>query len=62
MFMRWSSCHGDMYDIIYDAEGQASADICSCEGALMGFESGAVSAWLTKHFVTIFSKICNKGI
>ena len=26
----------------------------------MGLESQAVSAWVTKHFVTIFSKTCNK--
>ena len=28
-------------------------------GAVMGFESRAVSAWVTKHFVTSFSKTCN---
>ena len=30
-----------------------------CELAVMGLESQAVLAWVTKHFVTIFSKTCN---
>ena len=33
----------------------------SSEWAVMGLESGAVSAWVTKHFVTIFSKTCNNA-
>ena len=32
----------------------------SCEQAVMGLESRAVSAGVTKHFVTIFSKTCYK--
>ena len=32
----------------------------SHERAIMGLESGAVSARETKHFVTIYSKTCNK--
>ena len=34
----------------------------SCERAIMGLESPAVSALVTKHFVTIFSKTCNKKL
>ena len=34
---------------------QARADMGSCERAVMGFASLAVSVLLTKHFVTIFS-------
>ena len=30
--------------------------------AVMGLESQAVSARLTKHFVTIFSKTCNNEV
>ena len=32
----------------------------SPERAVNGLESGALSAWVTKHFVTIFSKTCDK--
>ena len=32
----------------------------SQEQAVMGLESCAVSAQVTKHFVSIFSKTCNK--
>ena len=32
----------------------------SCELAVMGLESQAVTARVTKHFVTIFSETCNK--
>ena len=32
----------------------------SCELAVMGLESRAVTAGVTKHFVTIFSETCNK--
>ena len=64
-----------MIDIIYDAEGvqegrywcmrgpiwvHPCADIGSCERAVMGLESRAVSARIIKHFNTIFSKPCNK--
>ena len=31
----------------------------SCERAVMGLESLSVSAHVTKHFVTLFSKTCN---
>ena len=30
-----------------------------CERAIMGLESRTVSAQVTKHFATIFSKTCN---
>ena len=33
----------------------------SYERAVMGLESQAVSAQVTKHFVTVFSKTCNKN-
>ena len=36
-------------------------NMISHEQAIMGLESRAVSAWVTKHFVTIFSKRCNIG-
>ena len=32
----------------------------SCECVVMGLKSPAVSALVTKDFVTIFSKTCNK--
>ena len=31
----------------------------SREWLVVGLKSRAASAWVTKHFVTIFSKICN---
>ena len=34
----------------------------SRERAIMGMESLAVSARVTKHFITIFSKACNHFI
>ena len=34
----------------------------SREWAVMGLESRAVSACVTKHFVTIFSKRCNNAL
>ena len=37
------------------------ADMGSCERAVMDFESQAVSAGVTKHFVTSFSKTCNNA-
>ena len=69
-----SSCRGDVNDVIYDAEGapegrygctqrliwvHVRANMGSCELAIMGLESRAVSAQLTKHFITILSKKCN---
>ena len=62
-----------MNDVIYDAEGaregqygcmqrliwvHVRADMGSCGQAVIGLES-AVSARVTKDFVTIFSKTCN---
>ena len=38
--------------------GLREADMGSLERAVMGLESRAVSAQVTKHFVTIFSKSC----
>ena len=64
-----------MNDVIYDAKGtregrygcsrgpilaHARAEMGSRERAVMGLGSRAVSARVTKHFVTIFSKTCNK--
>ena len=64
-----------MNDVVYDAEGvhegrygctrepiwvQARADMGSPEQAVMGLETRAESARVIKHFVTIFSKTCNK--
>ena len=40
---------------------QVRANMGSLERAVMGLESRAVSAQVTKHFVTIFSKTCNNG-
>ena len=34
--------------------------IGSREWHVVGLKSRAASAWITKHFVTIFSKTCNK--
>ena len=39
--------------------GHARADMGAHERAIMGLESPAVSARVTQHFVTIFSKTCN---
>ena len=36
-------------------------DMGSRERAVMGLESRAISAGITKHFVTIFSKTCNNN-
>ena len=33
-----------------------------CEQAIMGLELPAASAMITKHFVIIFSKTCNKKL
>ena len=67
--------HGDMNDIIYDADAACEGrygcmqgliwvhtrtDMGPGEQAVMGLESQAVSARATKHFVTVFSKTCNK--
>ena len=75
MFMRRSLYCGHVNYLIYDAEGahegrygciggpiwvHVRADMGSCEWAVMGLESLAVSAGVTNHFVTTFSKTCNK--
>ena len=39
--------------------GSREDDMSSREWADMGLESQAVSARVTKHFVTVFSKTCN---
>ena len=38
----------------------ARADMGPHKRAVIGLESRAISARATKHFVTIFSKTCNK--
>ena len=38
----------------------ARVDIGLGEQAVMGLKSHAVSARVTKHFLTIFSKTCNR--
>ena len=73
---RWSERRGDVNDVIYDAKGlsegrnwctggpmwvHARADIGSCERAVMGLESRAVSVRVIKYLVTVFSKTCNKS-
>ena len=42
--------------------GFMRADMGSRGRDVMGLESRAVSARVIKHFVTIFSKTCNKSI
>ena len=60
-----------MNDVIYDADGACQgryecvrgprrANVGSRECVVMGLKSRAVSALVTKHFVTVFSKTCNK--
>ena len=71
MFILGSSGPGEVNDIIYDAEGaregqygctqgliwvHVRANIYSHEQAIMGLGSQAVSARITKHFITIFVK------
>ena len=59
-----------MNDVIYDADGACKGrygcmggprrtNMGSREWVVMGLKSGAASAQVTKHFVTIFSKTCN---
>ena len=40
--------------------GSCEADMGLHERAVIGLESQAVSAQVTVHFITIFSKTCNK--
>ena len=67
MFKRWPEHRGDMNVAIYDADGACKGrygcvggprkvNMCSREWVAMGLKSRAASA----HFVTIFSKTCNK--
>ena len=74
--MRESLSREHVTDVIYDAEGAREgqygcmqglirvllrADMDSREGAVMGLESRAVSAKITKHFVIIFIKLSYNG-
>ena len=71
MFRRESLRHDNANDVIYDTDGaregrygcirgpiwvHARADMGSREPAVKGLESRAVSAWVTKNFVTISVK------
>ena len=58
-------------DVIYDADGACMGrygcvggptrdNMGSREWLVVGLKSLAASAWVTKHFVTIFSKTCNE--
>ena len=60
-----------MNDVIYYADGACEgryecmggptrANMGSREWVVMGLKSRAVSARVTKHLVTMFSKTCNK--
>ena len=71
MFRSWPEHRGDVNYVIYDADGSCEgrygcvggptrANMGSGEWVVMGLKSQAASAWVTKHFVTIFSKTCNK--
>ena len=71
MLTRWPENRRDVNDVIYDAYG-ACMDRYGCVGGptrdnmgsrewlVVGLKSRAASARVTKHFVTIFSKTCNK--
>ena len=76
MFMHGSLRHDDVNDVISDTDGACKgrygckpglicahmrADMGLLERVVMGLESRAVSALVIKHFVTIFSKTCNKS-
>ena len=73
MLMRGSLNHGNMNNI-YDPDGARQgrygcmrgrkwvyirANMGLGERAVIGLETQAVSAQVTKHFATIFSKTCN---
>ena len=71
MFTRWPENRGDVNDVIYDADGACMGrygcvrgptrdNMGSREWLVVGLKSRAASAQVTKHFVTIFSKTCNK--
>ena len=70
-FTRWPENRGDVNDVIYDADGACMGQYGCVEGPtrdnmgsrewlVVGLKSRAASARGTKHFVTIFSKTCNK--
>ena len=73
MFTRWFLHHGNVNDVISDVEGAGKGrygftrgliwvnvrtDMGSHEQTVIGLESQAISAEVTKHFITIFRK-CN---
>ena len=71
MFTRWPENCCDVNDVIYDADGACMGryeyvggptrdNMGSREWLVVGLKSRAASARVTKHFVTIFSKTCNK--
>ena len=71
MFPLWPEHRSDANAVIYDAGGACEgrygcvrehtrANMGSHEWVVMGLKSRAASARVTKHFVTIFSKTCNK--
>ena len=71
MFTRWPENRGEVNDVIYDADGACMGrygcvggptrdNMGSHEWLVVGLKSRAASARVTKHFVTIFSKTCNK--
>ena len=74
MFTRGSLGPSGLNNIIYDTEGthqcrygcrrgqvwvHMRANVGSHERTVMALESQAISAQVTKYFVTIFSKTCN---
>ena len=69
LFTPWPEHRGDMNDVTINADGACEgrygcvggptrAHMGSRECVVMGLKSRAVSALVTKHFVTIFSKTC----
>ena len=64
MFTRWPENRGDVNNVIYDADGACmgryGANMGSHEWLVVGLKSQAAPARVTKHFVTFFSKTCNK--
>ena len=67
MFTRWPENRGDVNNVIYDADGRYGCmegptrdNMGSHEWLVVGLKSRAASARVTNHFVTIFSKTCNK--
>ena len=71
LISRWPEHRRDVNDVIYDTNGACEgrygcvggprrANMGSRECVVMGLKSRAASALVTKHFVSIFSKTCNK--